>query len=34
VTHHTAVSFLEAARGRWCGSDLVNLAAIDQARRR
>jgi 2-dehydro-3-deoxyphosphogluconate aldolase / (4S)-4-hydroxy-2-oxoglutarate aldolase len=31
VTHHTAVSFLEAgARALGVGSDLVNLAAIDQ----
>jgi 2-dehydro-3-deoxyphosphogluconate aldolase/(4S)-4-hydroxy-2-oxoglutarate aldolase len=33
VTHHTAVSFLEAgARALGVGSDLVNLAAIDQGR--
>jgi 2-dehydro-3-deoxyphosphogluconate aldolase/(4S)-4-hydroxy-2-oxoglutarate aldolase len=31
VTHHTAASFLEAgARALGVGSDLVNLAAIDQ----
>jgi 2-dehydro-3-deoxyphosphogluconate aldolase / (4S)-4-hydroxy-2-oxoglutarate aldolase len=31
VTHHTAISFLEAgARALGVGSDLVNLAAIDQ----
>jgi 2-dehydro-3-deoxyphosphogluconate aldolase/(4S)-4-hydroxy-2-oxoglutarate aldolase len=31
VTHHTAESFLEAgARALGVGSDLVNLAAIDQ----
>jgi 2-dehydro-3-deoxyphosphogluconate aldolase/(4S)-4-hydroxy-2-oxoglutarate aldolase len=33
VTHHTAASFLEAgARALGVGSDLVNLAAIDQGR--
>ena len=33
VTHHTAVSFLEAgARALGVGSDLVNLAAIDEGR--
>jgi 2-dehydro-3-deoxyphosphogluconate aldolase/(4S)-4-hydroxy-2-oxoglutarate aldolase len=33
VTHHTAVSFLEAgARALGVGSDLVNLAAIDQGK--
>ena len=33
VTHHTAASFLEAgARALGVGSDLVNLAAIDEGR--
>jgi 2-dehydro-3-deoxyphosphogluconate aldolase / (4S)-4-hydroxy-2-oxoglutarate aldolase len=33
VTHHTATSFLEAgARALGVGSDLVNLAAIDEGR--
>jgi 2-dehydro-3-deoxyphosphogluconate aldolase/(4S)-4-hydroxy-2-oxoglutarate aldolase len=33
VTHHNAVSFLEAgARALGVGSDLVNLAAIDEGR--
>ncbi|MGA2534545.1 MAG: bifunctional 4-hydroxy-2-oxoglutarate aldolase/2-dehydro-3-deoxy-phosphogluconate aldolase [Terracidiphilus sp.] len=33
VTHHTAVSFLDAgARALGVGSDLVNLAAIDQGK--
>jgi 2-dehydro-3-deoxyphosphogluconate aldolase/(4S)-4-hydroxy-2-oxoglutarate aldolase len=33
VTHHTAASFLEAgARALGVGSDLVNLAAIDQGK--